>query len=81
MFALSAMAFTICFLTGKFEHARKPIPKKNHGYKQVRFFRKGLDTSREAIRLNVGIKTCFEWIINRIGLKINELDFFKKIVV
>lgn len=81
LFALCSMAFAICFLNGKFEHARKPIAKKKHGYKQQSFFRKGLDTCREAMRLNRGIKPWLCWITDRIDQKIRFLQLNGKIVV
>ena len=45
LFALCAMAFTICFVQGKFDHRTQPIPRKNHGYKAYSFSERGWITS------------------------------------
>jgi Transposase DDE domain len=46
LFALVAMAFIVAFTAGLAVHAYKPIPVKNHGYKENSFFRKGKDFLR-----------------------------------
>lgn len=50
LFALCAIAFTICLLIGITKHFKiKPIKLKKHGFKAVSFFRYGLNAIRRAI--------------------------------
>lgn len=55
LFALVAMAFTICFTVGLQAHKIKPIKVKKHGYKQNSFFRNGLNCIRKMMKKNCKI--------------------------
>lgn len=81
LFALASMAFTICFLRGKFEHRIKPIPRKNHGYKANSFFRKGLDAIREDARLVTDMNEFILWTFQLIQHNKERWERFLKIVV
>ncbi len=51
LFALVAIAFTICLHIGRWsDQHQKPIEIKNHGYKANSFFRHGLECWRSALR-------------------------------
>lgn len=53
LFAVVAMAYTICWATG-IEHGRKePVKRKNHGYPQYSVFRRGLNLIREFMKRNI----------------------------
>jgi hypothetical protein len=50
LFALIALAFALCVTIGIHQNDKiKAIEVKNHGYKQNRFFRKGLDQIKRAL--------------------------------
>lgn len=52
LFALVAIAFTLCFIVGLLAHQIKPITIKNHGYKANSFFRNGLNIIRKVMKKN-----------------------------
>ncbi len=52
LFALVAIAFTLCLVIGIALDKRKQIVVKNHGYKTVSFFRHGLNFIRKALNNN-----------------------------
>ena len=88
LFALCAIAFTICFLTGLALNKKKPIAVKNHGYKSNSFFRHGLDFIRKALRntgegnLKTKIKEGVDYIFDFIGKIIHDnFLVLQKIVV
>lgn len=61
LFILSSLAYILCFIFGFYRHIKqKPIPVKNHGYKENSFARAGLDFIREAIKLNTNLKSVFK---------------------
>ena len=70
LFALVAVAFTICFLVGLVAHKDKPIKTKNHGYKTNSFFRNGLNILRKVIKNNS--KIAFKPILEQIIKIINQ---------
>ena len=81
LFALCAMAFTICFVQGKFDHRTQPIPRKNHGYKAYSFFRKGLDNIRDAFRLDHELTHFLQWIFSKFQQNKERWHEGSKIVV
>jgi hypothetical protein len=52
LFALCAIAFVFCFLTGLMADKIKKIVIKNNGYKTNSFFRHGLNFIRKAVKIN-----------------------------
>jgi hypothetical protein len=64
LFAMVAIAFTICLVVGIIAHKEKPIAMKNHGYKANSFFRNGLNCIRKS--LNNPSKINFKGIIEKV---------------
>jgi Transposase DDE domain len=61
LFALCAIAFALSFAVGLALNKIKPIPLKNHGYKENSFFRHGLNFIRK-ISKNIKKRTLFKQI-------------------
>lgn len=80
LFALVAIAFTICFIVGLMGHKIKPLKVKKHGYKQNSFFRNGLNIIRKIMKKNN--KLDFNPILQHICQLIQEnISASKKIVM
>lgn len=66
LFALVAIAFTICLHIGRWsDQHQKPIEIKNHGYKANSFFRHGLECWRSALRTMAHELLLFLQVIER----------------
>lgn len=84
LFALVAMAFITAFTAGLAIQAHKPIPIKNHGYKENSFFRKGkdflrtVDKSKGKVKNKIQTKTAEFQAIFQIFSKMLT-DFLQKI--
>jgi Transposase DDE domain len=72
LFALCAIAFTLCVIVGKILDKIKPIKKKNNGYKSNSYFRYGLDFTRKASK-KVKDKDKIKLILKEIKLVFDKI--------
>ena len=81
LFMMCSLAFALCLSVGIYSHYKiATIPKKNHGYKALSFFRKGLDVIRENIKLNLSMKKIFKELFDEAICRLQQFKLFSNFV-
>ncbi len=72
LFALTSLAYTVCWITGIEEGKKNPVKPKKHGYPQYSVFRRGLNILRTAFKSGI----CDLWnnIYELVFLRRQNLD-------
>lgn len=71
LFMLSSLAFALAYAVGNYvHHCIKKITKKKHGYFSISIFRKGVNTIREYIKLNISMHQIFKELFKAAKLRL-----------